>query len=65
MISISIEAKKVEVNDGSMQFEYSSYGSFIIDADVYEADIVDLLEKMDEADIVSFLEEKGYKVELK
>lgn len=64
MISISIEANKVEVNDGSMQFEYSSYGGFIIDADVYEGDIVGLLEKMDEADIVNFLEDKGYKVEL-
>lgn len=65
MITISVEARKVEVDDGNMNFKYSSYSGFIIDAEVYESDVVDLLEKIDEAEIINHLEEKGYKVELK
>ena len=30
MITISVEARKVEVDDGNMNFKYSSYSGFII-----------------------------------
>lgn len=63
MKNITIDANYVNVQDNHTSFEYSINGYFSVEMNVHESDLNALMEKMDEDEMIYFLESKGYKIE--
>ena len=63
MKNITIDASYVNVQDNQTSFEYSINGYFSVEMNVNESDLNALMEKMDEDEMIYFLEAKGYKIE--
>lgn len=63
MENIIIDASYVNVQDNHTSFEYRINGYFSVEMNVHESDLNALMEKMDESEMIYFLESKGYKIE--